>query len=203
MKKEDQIKQAADNYIVENILYPFSEIMDEILNDNSIYLEKFVLQIDQYLDKILQMQIKEKKDSINYIVFSFLYSGIDLGTFEIQLEAFDEKFYLDESPITGKVKSYILEKYWNTDWNDFYIFMQKKIIRLQYSDIYPYRKLFITKYNKLIRTFLLQFIPIIIFLEKFQKIKKSDDFRILYGEYRSKCEVLYEVDKDEILYDQT
>lgn len=203
MKKEDQIKQAADNYIVENILYPFSKIIDEILNDNSIYLEKFVLQIDQYLDKILQMQIKEKKDSINYIVFSFLYSGIDLGTFEIQLEAFDEKFYLDESPITGKVKSYILEKYWNTDWNNFYTFMQKKIIRLQYSDIYPYRKLFITKYNKLIRTFLLQFIPIIIFLEKFQKIKKSDDFRILYGEYRSKCEVLYEVDKDEILYDQT
>lgn len=202
MKKEDQIKQVADKYIVENILYPFSEIMDEIVNDNSIYLEKFVLQIDQYLDKILQMQIKEKKDSINYIVFSFLYSGIDLETFEIQLEAFDEKFYLDESPITGEVKSNILEKYWNTDWNNFYTFMQKKIIRLQYSDIYPYRKLFITKYKKLIRTFLLQFIPIIIFLEKFQKIKKADDFRILYGEYRSKCEVLYEVNKDEILYNQ-
>lgn len=196
MTREEMITNKTKEYLSEYFDFAFQDILKDFEENSEMLLKKILWDFEVIFQRIKKEQELRKKGAIHYIVISFIYSSLETETYELQIEVFDERLYFDKNPVIGKTESYILKKYFNKEWKQYIDFMKKDILQLKLQEIYPFRKIFICKYERLIKEILSQYLPYILKLKTYSEIQRSEDINIIYGEYYTSGIRLNEVGED-------
>lgn len=190
------------------------KIADEHLRDRysaniSLINEYYRMHKDQiqqqYLDKISEglEQCERQNKKLVYIVNSMLYSSNFTKSYELQIAFFDEKMYLDESPV------YI---YWSPEFifsqleSDMDFFKKKacqKVIRIKAQETDNIFNKYILNYYFQVVILLKNIVPDVLKKEFDRYNWLSEDIMVLFGRYMERPMLICQgrEDKNEIFSD--
>lgn len=118
------------------------------------------------------------------------------GTYECLIEMYDDKFILDKKPVAIQFVPEFVSKFYEKDWNKYEEFMKKAVIQVRYQELQEYRLELNKQYQRMLKDILSTYIPYMIHLRSFRDMAKEDTFKIGFGEYECKGEILYETGKE-------
>lgn len=187
MERDKLITRATNEFIENNLLEGFSNILEDVLENNSVYMKEIMWAFEQLFQKGIKKQRAEIKGEVAFVVISFLHNSFFSETFEFQIELFDENYLADKNPIVWKYAPSFIEKHYITEWTSYEKHMKNKIIQLKKNEIYPFRLMLADKYKKVMESIFAEYIPFVVRLLSYKELIKSDDIKILYGDYYGKC----------------
>ena len=74
-----------------------------------------------------------------------------------------------------------------------------KIVRVQDSELLEFERTLAGDYYKIVLGFLLEHLEEIQALESYQKLEKTADFKIQYGEYMDVCIPIYQEEEEKLV----
>lgn len=148
--------------------------------------------INECLNHAGIMQERRLKGKLQYLVFSFLQSGVHFDRMELRIDLLDDGFYLDEQETaTSYYPDFLLENYME-DIN----FLQKKagekFVRLQNYERSDIKTEYSGYYQSVLFRMVESMTEVILELLADCNVQFEDDFKILFGEYMDNAKVLYE-----------
>ncbi len=164
------------------------EALDKIMTEQQEQILKSLLGAFHQLF----LQAKQEEKEAAYIVISFLNSSLLNNCIEMKIDIYDRDFYFDKAPITGYYQFHCFEKLLEQDVEAFRNYIEKKIIRVKYHELCRYRRVCMIKYKSLIESCMAVYVELIVKLRSFMQMEKTEDLKIVYGEYLCKNTVLYE-----------
>lgn len=202
MNREEKINEAIKNYTVENIVYGMDEIAKSYVDNSYEYLKTILWGFEVVFQKAISRQKENGKGKIQFIAIYFLYSSLQSGEYNIQVELYDEKYLFDKEPIVGLVDCSHILKYYGDEWKHYSNYMQKHVIQVKYTELLKYRKALQYKYKKIVYETIKRYLPYIMKLKSFVDMEKCERYCITFGEYFSEAECLYPEEKNEILFNK-
>lgn len=187
MERNKIITRATNEFLENNVLESFPIILEEILKNNDFYMKEIMLAFEQLFQKGIKYQKENKKGSIAFVGISFLHNSFLNETFEFEIELYDENYLADKNPVIWNYVPSFMAKYYKDDWTSYQEYMKSKISKLRKNETYPFRLILADKYKKIMERFFVQIIPYIMRLLSYRDLIKSDDVKILYGDYYGKC----------------
>lgn len=187
MERDKLITRVTNEFLENNVIESFPAILEDILNNNSLYMKEIMLAFEQLFQKGIKYQKEDKKNSIAFVGISFLQNSLLNETFEFEIELYDENYLADKKTIVWKYVPSFIGKYYTEDWTSYEKYMKSKFSQLKKNEIYPFRLILADKYKKIMQSVFVQLIPYIMRLLSYRDLIKSDDIKILYGDYYGKC----------------
>lgn len=187
MERDKLITKVTNEFIENNVLESFSDILEDILKDNSLYMKEIMLAFEQLFQRGIEYQKEDKKGDIAFVGINFLQNSLLNETFEFEIELYDENYLTDKNPIVWKYVPSFIGKYYIEEWTSYGKYMKSKIIQLKKNEIYPFRLMLADMYKKIMENVFIQFIPFVMRLLSYKNLIKSDNIKILYGDYYGKC----------------
>lgn len=178
------------------------EIMEYVLQTAENQMETLEKIMEEQKEQILTgllgvfhrlfLQAKQEEKEAAYIVLSFLNSSLLNERIEMRIDIYGSEMYFDETPITGYYEFQCFEEMLVQDFEAFRRYIEKKIIRVKYHELWQYRQVCMIKYKSLIESCMAVYVELIVKLRSFMQMEKTGDLKIVYGEYLCKNIVLYE-----------
>lgn len=183
MTREDIIDKAINTYIEENITFCLTDILHDYKEHSYEYLEKYLRDFHAVFQKALWEQKNGRKGKIGYAGIYVLYSNLQKEQYELQLELYDETFYLDKNPVTGGISSHVFSIYFQDEWKKYLEYMEKHVIQVQKQEYIKFRCRLIHKYENISKAVIKMYLPYILNLKSYAMLDKSEEFNFVFGEY--------------------
>lgn len=144
-------------------------------------------QLKNAVHEVLQLSKKaqngNQKGAIQYLVFSFLKSGVYMDKLMVYIECLDDGFYLEQQETAKMFEFSFLQKQYMEDIFLLHKKVKEKFIRLKNYELMEIRLEYVYFYSSLIYEMMKNLSDLLM-----QEIEKSEvnitgKFRILYGEY--------------------
>lgn len=166
------------------LLEQSTKCMLQELNQNTNSVKKEFLQaIDSVLTLGYQMQQKKEKEAIAFLHIFYLKASLLTGTYELQINLFDKRFYFDKQECYGFWIPKLFIKYFEEDMAKFYEKARKHLIQFGYAGKQEVKLHYYDAYLAMIGQFIVKEAPEIAKLSSFQKLEKEERFTILFGGY--------------------
>lgn len=151
--------------------------------EKSDLLEGMKKAFDLLCSKVCRQQEEGIKEPIAYLNVFSLRSSIVTKSYEFIIQAFDDTLYYDEvETVETWFPKWIMEFY-EQQVAYFEKEAKKNIIRVHQYELLPFERTLAGDYYKIVLVFLIEHLEEIFKLESFQKMEKTEDFQIQYGEY--------------------
>lgn len=176
----EQIKAAAEERITESkrkIEADFKKHREEI----NIAVQK---QVEQ-----LFLQIMDKEWA--YWEICHLHSSLLMKTYEYRMSLYNSLHIIDPEPASIRFCFDFIYQYFEEDMDYLIQIVEKKMQRIYSHEVMAIRKYFNKYYIGIVNKYIKDTLPELMKMEAFQNIKKTDDFRIFFGEYMGRQEVLW------------
>ena len=182
-----------EKYIVEYALNTAADDrkkFERIMTENSSGMLKEILRV--FNGMFQKAADGDFPKEVSFLIISYLNSGILNGQIELKIDLLDKTNLFDENPITEYCTLHYFDEAMKEDFENFEKFIETKMIRVRYQELYRYKRACMIKYMSLVEDCMTEFAMLIPHLKSFQTMKKTADFKIVYGELTSKGSVLYE-----------
>ena len=133
-----------------------------------------------------------KNKEVEYIIISFLNTGIINDSIELKIGLYDSDMLLDKEPITSYYDFHFFDEIIKKDMADFKNYIQSKMIRVKYRELYRYKRVSMIKYKSVIEECMHEYVEMIVHLKSFIEMNTTSNIKILYGELMCKNTMLYE-----------
>ena len=196
-KRKEEISQYLQEYMEECFRKSCREIQIEIENNGEMIWMELKKNICECLHKTDILQKQQRKNGLQYLVFSFLRHGIIQNRPQIRIDALDDSFYLDEEEAESYYHpAFLQEKYLN-DLESIYKKAGKKFIRLQNYELEDIKEEYAGFYFSILFQMIKELSGSIAKTVLTSGISVEDSFKIIMGEYMNHAAVLFIRNEDE------
>ena len=162
-------------------------------------VEELLRACDQIFIMAGKQQEAGEKELVAFCNISYLRSSILTKSYDFLIALYDETMYFDPIETLGSwVPKWIMECYENQ-----VSYLRKevrgKIVRVQDSELLEFERTLAGDYYKIVLGFLLEHLEEIQALESYQKLEKTADFKIQYGEYMDVCIPIYQEEEEKLV----
>lgn len=144
-------------------------------------------QLKNAVHEVLQLskeaQNGNQKGAIQYLVFSFLKSGVYMDKLMVYIECLDDGFYLDQQETAKMFEFSFLQKQYMEDIFLLHKKVKEKFIRLKNYELMEIRLEYAYFYSSLIYEMMKNLSDLLMQEIEKSKVNITGKFRILYGEY--------------------
>lgn len=187
----------------EDILLYLQPYMEECFQNSCQVLQKDIEkqgieiwnQLKNAVHEVLQLskeaQSGRQKGAIQYLMFSFLRSGVYMDKLLLHLECLDDSFYLEQQETSKIFELSFLQKQFMEDLTFLHKTIQRKFIRLKKYELMEIGIKYADFYNSLIFKMINSLFSLLMQEIKKNNISVTDHFKILYGEYLENATVIY------------
>ncbi|GFI03486.1 hypothetical protein IMSAGC005_02323 [Lachnospiraceae bacterium] len=152
--------------------------------------------IDKVLKSVQEVQGERQKGALQYLIFSFLRSGLHQERLKFRIEAYDDNFYLDNRETAGSYQPVFLQERYAEDLSDLYKDAGSKFVRLQGYELLWIKEQYTHYYEAIVYRMIENLSRLIMRNVEESSISVTDDFKIIYGEFMDKAVILYTKEKD-------
>lgn len=174
-----------------------AQIMARLEEKQDEILKYIVGQFHQMFLDVKNLQEEEPSYEIAMMLISFLNYSMLSNTIELRISLYDKNSYLDEKSVTVYLPIHFLDDIIEKDMQDFKKYIDKTLVRVDYAELYHYRRICMGKYKSVIENFMQAYLELIVKLKSFVSMKKTDDFQIIFGEFMCKGTALYTCEVEE------
>lgn len=191
VNKQEILKEFNEKYIADRWVNEFVRI-DERYKNNAASIEKYIFsKFDSACGNAVSLQERGLKGEIKFINFSVLRTDIleNKGSFRIDL--YDEKWFLDKEECSENI---------DLDFIYSSLFKHMKELKKEKNeygrnitdmDIEDIKLIEAEKYNILAVEYLKSVIEKMMEVPCYKQMKKSEDIKIMAGEYMDASEIIY------------
>ncbi len=144
-------------------------------------------QLKNAVHEVLQLskeaQNGNQKGAIQYLVFSFLKSGVYMDKLMVFIECLDDGFYLEQQETAQIFEFSFLYKQYMEDISFLHKKVKEKFIRLKNYEIMEVRLEYAFFYSSLIYKMMKNLSDLLMQEIEKSKVNVTDRFKVLYGEY--------------------
>lgn len=137
------------------------------------------------------MQKKQNKGGLQYLVFSILKYGMYLDSLEMRIDAFDDSFYLDEQEAASYYHPIFLRDRLVEDLNFLCKKVKENFIRLQNYEFLDIKREYADFYYAILFRMLESMAGVIVDTVMDSGVNVTADFKIIFGGYMEKGVVIY------------
>ena len=167
--------------------------MSFILEEKQKDIAKDVLwSFHELFQKATGNTVDGKSKEVAYIIISFLNTGIINESIEINIGLYDSNMLFDKEPITRYYNFHFFDEIIKKDMEDFKNYIQSKMIRVKYQELYRYKRVCMIKYKSVMEECMQAYVEMIVHLKSFIAMNTTPDIKILFGELMCKNTILYE-----------
>ena len=178
----------------DNLLY-LQPYMEECFQNSCQVLQKDIEkqgievwdQLKNAVHEVLQLskeaQNGNQKGAIQYLVFSFLKSGVYMDKLMVFIECLDDGFYLEQQETAQIFEFSFLYKQYMEDISFLHKKVKEKFIRLKNYEIMEVRLEYAFFYSSLIYKMMKNLSDLLMQEIEKSKVNVTDRFKVLYGEY--------------------
>lgn len=192
MDREKELLTCMQKYMESHFTESAMKIIEEVDVHGKEHLRDVLWSFEQCFRKAIELQKKKKKESISYIQISFLHSSFLCGHVTFQIDLMDSLFWGDKEKITTLYHPNFVDELVKEEYCEFEKDLKNKMIRVMYHEQYQYKFLLEKKYLKLFQFIIESFLSHIMKLESYQLMEKSEQLKIIYGEYMCEGYILTE-----------
>ncbi len=179
----------------EDILLYLQPYMEECFQNSCQVLQKDIEkqgievwdQLKNAVHEVLQLskeaQNGNQKGAIQYLVFSFLKSGVYMDKLMVFIECLDDGFYLEQQETAQIFEFSFLYKQYMEDISFLHKKVKEKFIRLKNYEIMEVRLEYAFFYSSLIYKMMKNLSDLLMQEIEKSKVNVTDRFKVLYGEY--------------------
>ena len=160
----------------------------EIWNDLKSTLHKVLESTDK-------LQKQNRKGSLQYLLFSFMQYGVCSGMLEINVSAYDDRFYLDEEEAAETFPLTFLQDQYGNDISYLYQRAGEKFVRIQNHERTDIREWYSDYYDSIAYAVVESLAELIMKEIAESDVKITDCFKILYGGYMDQAVTVYSKEK--------
>lgn len=164
----------------------------EYYQKNEVQLRKdFCQPFAQLFKKGRVLQDQGKKPAIAFLAISVLRSFILNHCYQLRLDLYDNSYFLDPVECSIYLDLEYLLKYIDTDIDAFIGSLKECGAKYTTYEVDRIKKDYIEVYASFAQDYILEQLSDILALKEFAVLQKTDDFKIIYGEYLDRTEVIY------------
>lgn len=160
----------------------------EIWNDLKSVVHKVLGRADE-------LQKQNRKGSLQYLLFSFMQYGVCSGMLEINVSAYDDRFYLDEEEAAETFPLTFLQDQYGNDISYLYQRAGEKFVRIQNHERTDIREWYSDYYDSISYAVVESLAELIMKEITESDVKITDHFKILYGGYMDQAVTVYSKEK--------
>lgn len=196
------MKERAEELIY--FLMPFMEenfdksreiIQDKIVCNASEIWNDLKSVVHKVLERADELQKQNRKGSLQYLLFSFMQYGVCSGMLEINVSAYDDRFYLDEEEAAETFPLTFLQGQYGNDISYLYQKAEEKFVRIQNHERTDIREWYSDYYNSIAYAVVESLAELIMKEITESDVKITDCFKILYGGYMDQAVTVYSKEK--------
>lgn len=176
----EQTKAAADNRILESKMK-----MEIYFRRNQEEINTVVQKQTEHL--FLQLPDKEWA----YWEICYLHSSLFMKTHEYRMSLYDTLHLIDPAPVSVRIGFPFIYQYFEEDIEHLTQIVKKKMQRIYSHEVTAIREYYNKYYIGIVNKYIKDTLPELMELETFQNMKKTDEFRVSFGEYMGRQEVLW------------
>lgn len=185
-KNEVYVQKLMSEQYEKNLL----EISKEYVEKKEKIDKEFISVFDALFRSGIAMQQEGRKGKIAVISIFNLKSSILTENYDIQINLYDENFYLDRKDIFAFWKPTFLMKYYKSDM-EFYKEKTKHILGIGYEKLQEFRMQYCDLYTVLISKYCMEKSGEIVKLESYKQLEKWEETIITFGSYMDKGICIY------------
>ncbi|RDY32217.1 hypothetical protein [Lachnotalea glycerini] len=183
MLKSEELNEYAKEILTKQMLINQKEIQAEYKKNKSIINAQFLKVLQRMLETCNRLQEKNKKNRIAILHICYLYTSCLTQKLELQINMYDKDFYLDKTEVSGLWRPEFIYRYYEQDMELIEKKARQEVFGFKHKQIQEIRMKYINVYHLITLDFLSDMIPLVIKDSAFEKLKKEDDFIILFGGY--------------------
>ncbi|CAH8245374.1 hypothetical protein WJ0W_002609 [Paenibacillus melissococcoides] len=192
MSKEEALQDLLEQHVFDRWQFDLPELDERYRQEKEQIERRFLAAFEAVCKQAAKLQAEGRKGSIRYVYFSFLRTSIMANTALYRIDAYDDNWFLDVEECASS---------WSADFIFAPLFRRmgeleekrkayaRKITRM---DIEKIKLIEAYKYHLLTVEWLRGFIPSLIESEAYRRMDKSVNLQLFIGEYKDRCELLYE-----------
>lgn len=189
--RQEEMQKLAKQYLEERFITNLPKILEDYKCHKELLYEQFVHILEDLRKKAEDLYTSGKKGKIQYIVISYLLSGVLTGKYDFKIDLFDEQFYLDEVELSDYWNYPYLFFCYEQDINQFEHYIRKRMIRIQKWEIQKIALQYFNDYLLLVIPLFREFVARIQKEQGFFWFSEEEDLQVSFGGYLDKGMILY------------
>lgn len=183
MERMEQLTSLAAESLQKRFILDLDQIMNT-LKDNAEQITLDLLNtLHCVFDQAGELQKAGAKGPLAYISFSMLQSNLLLGKFSFQVDAYDERFLLDDNETAFDWDFSLLLQNVKQDFETVGALLRKSIVRVQEYELYELKKSYQMNYYSVAVGVLQQILPLCLKQLLPCGIKLSPEIQFTFGSY--------------------
>lgn len=170
-------------------------IQDKIVCNASEIWNDLKSVIHKVLESADKLQKQNRKGSLQYLLFSFMQYGVCSGMLEVNVSAYDDRFYLDEEEASETFPLTFLQDQYGNDISYLYQKAEEKFVRIQNHERADIREWYSDYYDSIAYAVVESLAELIMKEITESDVKITDHFQILYGGYMDQAVTVYSKEK--------
>lgn len=162
-------------------------------------VEELLRAFDQIFIMAGKQQEAGEKEPVAFCNISYLRSSILTKSYDFLIALYDETMYFDPIETLGSWAPKWIMEFYENQVSYFRKEVRGKIVRVQDSELLEFERTLAGDYYKIVLGFLLEHLEEIQALESYQKLEKTADFKIQYGEYMDVCIPIYQEEEEKLV----
>lgn len=183
MKRMDQFISLADKSLQKRFTLDLEQIMSSLKDYSQQITHDLSDTLRCVFNEAGKLQKTGSKGPLAYISFSMLQSNLLLGKFSFQVDAYDQRFLLDDNEVVADWDFSLLLQNVNQNFESVGALLRKSIVRVQEYELWELKKSYQMNYYVVAVGILQQILPLC--LKQFQPygIEFASEVQFTFGLY--------------------
>lgn len=184
--KIEALDDFAKDFFSERLVASTGQIREKLKSDENTIRKEYLDACDRLFTKCNMQQERGEKGPIRFIYFFYLKSAMLTGKNEIQMNAYTELGYMDRvETVEFWYPNFIMDVF-EQDMKLLDIEAKKRVMHYGYEHYMELKDKCFPLYISYIGKYIMMEMEKVISLQSFKKMKKTDDFEIVYSGYMDK-----------------
>ena len=165
-------------------------ILQEFIDKKEEITSAFLSAVDVAWGKCIEKQKNQEKGTISYLLLSPSLFGVNTGSYDVIISAFDENMYFDTASAVGYWRPDFVYRHVHIHLKPITKLLEKHFIRIMKYELEEFRQLYASLYH------IFLFKPLLILSQeihnssRYNEVKKAENIEVLLGKYMEKTIVL-------------
>lgn len=156
--------------------------------------DEFLKVMDKLFQKGIEKQMQENKAKVAYLCIFYLKSSIMTGTYQMQINLYDQNLYLDTMDVSVNWDATFLMKFYEEDMKKLNKLANRNIYKWSYREYQLLKMEYSDVYRNILELYCVDLIRDILQLETYKKLDKEDNISAYFGGYLEKLHCIYPIE---------
>lgn len=194
INRNQKIDEAAAIVLKERMSENIAAIYKEYLDNQKQLQGDFLKAVDEAFWAAIELQEKGEKGKASYFCISYLVSCVFSGRGAFRLDVYDDMFYADIESASAYWYPDFIFRYFKQDIPYALEAIKASDMRigLREYELDGFKKRYLSNYFHIAKKYCMDQIKSVNELQSYQKMKKGESFRILFGGYLDQAALIAE-----------